>query len=112
MPTLKNPIDKKSQGSETKGGFTNEGSSELERWKNQLTILRLTVIRRNPRTPPTSNQKSRQSQGLRLVEREVGSGAGSNLVDQGTPREWREKVKRVTGRELLHPEGWSSSTDP
>ena len=40
MPTLKNPIDKESQGSETKGGFTNERSSELERWKNQVTILR------------------------------------------------------------------------
>ena len=45
MPTLKNPIDKKSQDSETKGGFTNERSSELERWKNQVTILRLTVVR-------------------------------------------------------------------
>ena len=44
-PTLKNPHDKKSQGSETIGGFTNKGSSELERWVNQILFLKLKVIK-------------------------------------------------------------------
>ena len=33
----------------------------------------------------------------------MGSGAGSNLVGQGTPREWREKVKGLPGENYFTP---------
>ena len=51
----------------------------------------------------TSDRKSRQSRGLRLPERKAGSGTGSNLVDQGTPRERRERVNGLLGENYFTP---------